>query len=521
MIGSVNMTLKELRALLAKLQGDARAKQSEIKDDTAEDAARAIETEHQRLLGEIEEVTRKITAAETAEAEAAAAASRQAETRPGPIVDTEAVRTAAREAVAAERERGDTIRNMARRFGQEALGDEHVRSGSSVSDFRVKLMDKIADASEEIRIVPHVQVGRQDETATRRDAATNALLHRHDPKSNKLTDAGRQYRGMTLLELARDMIEASGTRTRGMARDEIARRAFQTTSDFSAVLEGVTNRTLRAAYEAYPNTFQAFCRQVNATDFKDQNRVQLGEAPQLEKVNEAGEFKRGSITESKEKYRIATYGKVVAITRQVIINDDLGAFTRIPAMFGTSIATLEGDIVWAIMTANAAMADGNALFHANHKNLVSGGGNVGAPSVATVSATRKLMRQQKGLDGKTKISAVPRFLLVPTELETVSEQLVAVITAAQTDKVVPDSMRSLKPISEPRLDDASTTAWYLAANPNESNVDTIEFAYLEGQEGAYMETRMGFDVDGMEVKCRLDFGAKAIDWRGMAKNPGA
>jgi len=52
-------------------------------------------------------------------------------------------------------------------------------------------------------------------------------------------------------------------------------------------------------------------------------------------------------------------------------------------------------------------------------------------------------------------------------------------------------------------------------------IDTIEYAYLEGQEGAYVESRNGFDVDGVEIKCRLDFGAKAIDWRGLYKNPGA
>ena len=54
-----------------------------------------------------------------------------------------------------------------------------------------------------------------------------------------------------------------------------------------------------------------------------------------------------------------------------------------------------------------------------------------------------------------------------------------------------------------------TLPWYLAASPNQ--IDTIEYAYLEGQQGACIETHNGFDVDGVEIKCRLDFGAKAID----------
>ena len=81
------------------------------------------------------------------------------------------------------------------------------------------------------------------------------------------------------------------------------------------------------------------------------------------------------------------------------------------------------------------------------------------------------------------------------------------------------SIRSLAVIAEPRLDPASgAVPWFLVASP--AAIDTIEYAYLEGQEGVALETRMGFDVDGVEVRARLDFGAKAIDWRGLYKNPG-
>ncbi len=113
----------------------------------------------------------------------------------------------------------------------------------------------------------------------------------------------------------------------------------------------------------------------------------------------------------------------------------------------------------------------------------------------------------------------PAFLIVPAALELKAEQMVARTlsrpTAPSGAAVDPDA----QPISEPRLDAASATSWYLAASPNQ--IDTIEYAYLEGQQGAYIETRNGFDVDGVEIKCRLDFGAKAIDWRGLYKNPGA
>jgi hypothetical protein len=419
-----------------------------------------------------------------------------------------------------ERDRVSTIYDLATRLGLErSFSDDLVKRNVGIEEARRLILNKVAEAADHARVFPHVSVplGGRDERVTRRDAVANALLHRYSPTLFPLSEPAREYRGMTLLELAREFLANAGVNVRGFSRDEIATRALHSTSDFPEILSAVTNKALRQAYDAYPRTFVAFCRQVLATDFKAMNRVQIGEAPQLLKVNESGEFKRGTIAESKESYRIETYGRVVGITRQVLINDDLDAFTRIPAMYGTAIATLESDVVWAIVTANAAMADGVALFHATHKNLAGTGA---ALSVTTVGDGRAAMAKQTGLDKKTVLNIRPSFLIVPAALELAAEQLIAQnLVPAKTGDVVPQSIRTLTPISEPRLDSASATAWYLAANP--AQIDTIEYAYLEGQQGAYIETRNGFDVDGVEIKCRLDFGAKAIDWRGLYKNAGA
>lgn len=441
----------------------------------------------------------------------------QPKTQATPAPDTEAVATRAREA---ERDRVSTIYDLAGRLNLErGFAEDLVKRGVSVDESRRLILDQVAAKSDETRTFGHVSVplGGRDERITRRDAVANALLHRYSPTLFQLEDAARQYRGMTLLELARESLGNAGVNTRGLSRDEVATRALHSTSDFPEILSAVTNKTLRQAYEAYPRTFMLFCRQVLATDFKAMHRVQLGEAPQLLEVGESGEFKRGTLGESKESYKVKTYGRVVAITRQTLINDDLDAFTRIPAMYGNSIAQLESDVVWGIITSNPAMADGNALFHTTHKNLAGTGA---ALDVSSVGAARAAMAKQTGLDKKTVLNIRPAFLIVPASLELKAEQLVAQnLVPAATSSVVPQSIRTLAPISEPRLDAASETAWYLAASPNQ--IDTIEYAYLEGQQGAYIETRNGFDVDGVEIKCRLDFGAKAIDWRGLYKNPGA
>jgi len=219
---------------------------------------------------------------------------------------------------------------------------------------------------------------------------------------------------------------------------------------------------------------------------------------------------------------VATYGRVVAITRQVLINDDLNAFTRIPRAFGVQASQLESDLVWAQILGNPTMnSDNTALFHANHNNLTSSGSH--PVNVTEISAARLAMAKQTDLDGKTVLNIRPRYLIVPMAQQTVVEQFYATIFPATGSNAIPESMKQFSIISDPRLDSGIASqgvtgnafSWYLAADP--STIDLIELAYLEGNRGVYTETRMGFDVDGMEVKVRLDVGAKVLDWHGLYK----
>jgi hypothetical protein len=422
-------------------------------------------------------------------------------------------------AALAERARIREIEQVGRTLGLDArLIDQHIEGGTSIEEFRKLALDDAANRSGKTEIRSAAAVVTRDETESRRAGIMAALLHRYDPAVFPLKDdLGRDWAGQTLLDLAKECLELSGTRTRRLPRHEIAKLALST-SDFPSILADVANKTLRQAYEAYPRTFLPFSRRRSAVDFKNINAVQLGEAPSLMKVNEKGEFTHGSIAESKETYKLATYGRIVSITRQTIINDDLSAFTRIPAGFGVAAATLESDTVWGIITSNPAMGDGVTLFHANHANLNTGAGS--ALALAGLGAGMAAMAKQKGLDGVTVLNVQPRYLVVPVALQLTAFQMIAPnLAPAKSADLVPDYIRALTPIAEPRLDAASTTAWYLFASPDQ--IDTIEYAYLEGQDGVYIETRQGFDVDGVEIKARLDFGAKAIDWRGLQKNVGA
>jgi ATP-dependent protease ClpP protease subunit len=419
----------------------------------------------------------------------------------------------ATQAIAQERTRVSELRALASTHRvEEADLNRMIDTGTTVADARNEVLNLLATRSQNAVPGGHVVVGHHGEAL--RAGLAGALMNRVNPSQHPLTDGSREFRSMSLMNMAAEVIHAGGGSTRGMTPMEIAAKAMHSTSDFPAILADVANRTLRAGYEAAPRTFTAFCRQASASDFKFVNRAQLGEAPELEKVNESGEFNYGSMGEDNQRYKLETYGKIIALTRQTIINDDLDAFSRVPGAFGASAAELESNVVWGLITGNVKMADNKALFHNDHGNL----GTAAALSVESLSEARKKMRRQTGISAKRPLNLMAEYLVVPAALETKAQQIVAEILSAKSADVNPFAGK-LQVVVEPRLDDSSETAWYLSAAP--ARIDTIEYAYLTGEEGVYIETENGFDVDGVKIKARLDFGAGVIDHRGLFKNAGA
>lgn len=476
---------------------------SEARKPTAEEDA-----EFQRLKSEVEGLDRDIPAAEAEELAAVNAGQTQ-----------EQLAAAKAEGVRLERERVTAItqRGTAAKLDGTFINGL-ISEGLTAEQATSKIFEELAKEKPEEKIRPH-QTARvtSDATEKMRAEMTAALLYRHDSATYPLKDGfGRQYVGMSLMELAKESLDARGIPTRGESKDRIAKLAL-TTSDFPLITADVARKTLRRSYEAAPQTWRLFSRQITLPDFKKTSRTQLSEAPKLEKVNEHGEFKYGSLGEGREQIQLITYGKIVHLTRQVIINDDLDAFSRIPAAFGVAAANLESDTVWGIITGNPTMSDGNALFHASHNNLATGGGS--ALALAGMAAAFGKLTTAKGLDGLTYLSLQPRYVAVPVALQLTVAQFLGTLAPATAATVIPDYLKAFTPIVEPRLDANSATAWYVFADP--AMIDTIEYAYLEGEQGVFLDQEEGFDMDGVKFKARLDFAAKPIDYRGMIKSVGA
>ena len=440
---------------------------------------------------------------------------------PAPV-DNAAATQAATDAAA----RAADITEMCTRHGVGQLAAGLIRSGNSVDQARAAVLEELArnDAARGGHQNTRIQTV-SDEHQVRLAGIEEAMMNRIHA-GTKLTDNGRQFRGMSLLEIGREFLESRGVSTRGFDRMRLAtemlhyRSGMHSTSDFASIFANVANKRMRAAYEENQGTYTQWARRApNAPDFKNISIVQLSGAPDLLQTNEHGEFKYGTMKDGAVSYALVTYGRMVSLTRQAIINDDLRAFERLVTAFGASSSRLENRLVYSQLTANPAMGDGVALFHASHANLGTGAGS--ALQMSALKAGRTAMRLQKGLQNE-ELNLAPNFLIVPASLEQDAYQLTSsnYVPAKQADvnEFRAGGRTAVTPIVEPILDAVSASAWYLASN--NSQVDTVEYCYLDGAEGPVIESETGFEVDGVTWKCRLDFAAKAVDHRGLYQGAG-
>lgn len=426
--------------------------------------------------------------------------------------------------------RAADIVDLCARHGVAQLAGGMIRAGNTIEQASRAVLDELArrdSASGGHRNVGRIETVR-DEMQVRMAGIEQAILHRI-AASTQLDDNGRQYRGLSLIEMGRDFLEAHGQPTRGLDRMTLASRMLNFraggpmgTSDFSSLFANVANKRLRSAYDENAGTYALWARRApNAPDFKNMSVVQLAGAPDLLQTNEAGEFKYGAMTDGGETYAMLTYGRIVSLTRQAIVNDDLRAFERMVSAFGFAARRLENRTVYSQLTANANLADGGALFNATAVTTAGGHANLIASSalaIGTLTTGRTNMRLQKGLQSE-ELNLAPSYLIVPAALEQTAYNLTSAnyvpATKAEINEFRAGGRTALTPVVEPVLDANSATAWYLAAS--NSQVDTVEYCYLDGAEGPVIESEIGFETDGVSYKCRLDFAAKAVDYRGLLK----
>jgi hypothetical protein len=445
---------------------------------------------------------------------------------------------AAEEAEKQERARVQGIQTALRTAKLEpAFADQLVKDGKTLDEARTAIFAKMAETEEKAETRnTHVTFGEDAREKWLRGAANwlivrsglASIVAKHEGIKESEMNPG-EFRGLSLLELARQVLEQAGRQVRGLDKMRLVAEAFtvrgvitQSTSDFAVLLENVMHKVVQAAYATTPDTWTRFCGTSTVSDFRAHNRYRLGSFGALDALNESGEFKRKSIPDAeKASITAATKGNIINVSRQMIVNDDMNAFSSLSSKLGRAAKMSVEIDVYALLALNAGLgptqSDAQPLFHANRSNV----GASAALSAAAIDADRVVMASQKDPSLNEFLDLRPSVLLLPVGLGGQAR----IINQSQYDPDAVVNKAQMKPnvvvglfgdvVDTPRI---TGTRRYLFADPSIAPV--IEVAFLDGQQNPVLETKDGWDVDGAEIKVRLDYGVGAVDFRGAITNAG-
>lgn len=408
-----------------------------------------------------------------------------------------------------ERKRTSEITALFRDFNVEGA-DEAIVMGVSVDEARAMVMDQLRARNKGVSVT----MGEAESDKFRAAAQDAVLMAAGIPVAEPAAGA-QELRGHSMVELAREALQREGLKSNFGDNMELARQAINSTSTFPAIMANLANKSVMVGFNEAETTYQIWAGKGSNRDFKEAARVALSEAGNLELVPEGGQFQQDFLGEASARTKVATYGKLFSLTRQAIINDDLGLFSKIATKYGSVAKRLVNKMVYAQLTGNIKMQDGVALFDNKHGN-VAGTGE--ALSVKAIAKAITAMRRQKGITGDATLNITPKYLVVPPELEMAAYQIVnstAAVDGVNSGVVNPYKGRFVV-VADAELTDPD--AWYLVADATQH--DTIEVTYLNGVETPRLETRQGFEVDGIEYKVAFDCGVSALDFRGVFKNAG-
>ncbi|RAI55155.1 terminase [Roseicella frigidaeris] len=351
------------------------------------------------------------------------------------------------------------------------------------------------------------------------DAMAEALAARTMPGYQApATGRHTEFLGWRPSDMIGELLRARGERNVPRNPTILAERAFHSTSDFPALLSAAANKMLLAAYAPAAPTYRTLFLRRDFRDFKPHRHLRVGDFPTLLPLSENGEVQAGTMSESQELVFLQTFARRIRVTRQMLVNDDLGAFTDFASMIGRRVSDFENATAYALV--NSANGDGPTLITGSAPVFATGAARANKAGAGTaldlpnLALGRAAVMKQKTLDGLPIAVGSSMRLLVGPNQELAARQLTVSVQATQTSNANVYA-GFVQPLVEPLI---QNNRWYLFSDPMAAPV--YVYGYLNGAEGPQVTTGNVQGVDGVEVSVIFDFGVGAIDWRGAWFNPG-
>lgn len=356
-----------------------------------------------------------------------------------------------------------------------------------------------------------------DDPASIIEAMAEAMAVRAMPGYKTTNARHAEFLGFRPTQMVAEMLRARGERNIPRDAALLAERSMHTTSDFPLLLSAAANKMLAAAYRPANPTYRQIFARRDFRDFKPHRFLRIGDFPNLIKLRQSGEIQAGTISENEEVIALETFARRIRVTRQVLINDDLGAFTDFASMIGRRVADFENFTAYSLLNLNAG--EGPTLVQGAANVFTTGRGNKASSGttvdLANVALGRAAVMKQTTLDGMPISVGDQMRLVVGPDRELLARQLTVNVAATQTSNANVLS-GFISPLVEPLIPGDN---WYLFSDPQAT--PTFVYGYLNGAEGPMVSTGPVSGIDGFEIAVVFDFGVGAVDYRGAWFNPGA
>lgn len=393
--------------------------------------------------------------------------------------------------------------------------EEFIEDDKTLDEVRAILLDEFKEKKRGLEVGAVEVTGNGRDNFTR--DITSALMVKAGYGEGNEKEEIRNMAGMGFRDIAIQSLKYEGIDAGRMNNDELFKRALSPGGAFASVMDNTVNKSMAKAYQAAPTTFEKWTTKGSETNFKGSTRYRISEAGELTKIAENGEFEFDEMKDEGVKTSVATFGKSFGLTREALINDDLGILTRVPMAYVVAAKRGINKLVYKTLASNPTIYDGQKLFdESKHKNQ----GTAGAMSVESIGEFRKLLRKQTNLRGEEVLNIPLKYILVPAALETKAEQLllsVADINGAHSGVTNPFRGK-FEIISDAELDGYSEAAYYGIGDKNVA--ESIVVSYLNGKEAPTLESQIAFDRLGINYRIFIDYGVNVVDYRAMVMNAG-
>jgi hypothetical protein len=294
------------------------------------------------------------------------------------------------------------------------------------------------------------------------------------------------------------------------------RASGYSTNVVGGILSNIANKFIREAFMFVEQEWAKFSAIASVRDFKTRTVYSLTGDLDFQRVTNGGEIAHGTLGEETYTNKAETYGRMLAITRTDLINDDLDALSAVPRRLGRGAALKLNDVFWTEFLDDAAFFNTDK----SKANYVDGAASV--LSSAGLDLAVIAFNSQTDPNGKP-LGSIPRKLIVPIALETTARELMnsQLIVSGSTGKNPNTNIwQNRFEIVASRYLSAAPLVWYLAADP--SDLPLIEVAFLNGQRMPTVETaQANFNTLGIQMRGVYDFGVKKQEYRAGVKVKGA